>query len=114
MARRSGSRNRPVVPEAIAALDKFKLEIANEFNLPSDVINTGYWGSLPSAQCGAVGGEMVRRMVEAAQRSLVEGTTAGVKAGFQAGLGQQGATQSFTQAGHELGQTGFDKPIQPI
>ena len=72
MARGSRRRNRPVVPEALAALDRFKYEIANELNLPSNVINTGYWGNLPSAQCGAVGGQMVRRMIEAAQRSLIE------------------------------------------
>ncbi len=44
MARGSRRKNRPVVPEALAALDRFKYEIANELNLPSNIINTGYWG----------------------------------------------------------------------
>ncbi len=43
MARGSRRKNRPVVPEALAALDRFKYEIANELNLPSNIINTGYW-----------------------------------------------------------------------
>ncbi len=73
MARGAGRRNRPVVPNALAALDRFKYEVANELDLPSDVINSGYWGSLPSAQCGAVGGHMVRKMIESAERSLIEG-----------------------------------------
>ena len=114
MARGSRRKNRPVVPEALAALDRFKYEIANELNLPSNIINTGYWGNLPSAQCGAVGGQMVRRMIEAAQRSLIEGTMAGVKAGFQAGLTQQGGAQAFTQTGYGAGQTGYNQPIQPV
>ena len=56
---------------------------------------------------------MVRRMIEAAQRSLIEGTMAGVKAGFQAGLTQPGGTQAFT-TGYGAGQTGYNQPIQPV
>ena len=112
MARGAGRRNRPVVPNALAALDRFKYEIANELNLPSNIINSGYWGSLPSAQCGAVGGHMVRRMIEAAERSLVEGTAANVKAGFQTGLAQA-TGQQFTQPGYGAGQTqtGYNQPM---
>ncbi|MDI6638592.1 MAG: alpha/beta-type small acid-soluble spore protein, partial [Bacillota bacterium] len=90
----------------------FKYEIANELNLPSNIINSGYWGSLPSAQCGAVGGHMVRRMIEAAERSLVEGTVAGVKAGFQAGLAQP-TVQPSAQPGYgvEQTQTGYNQPM---
>ncbi len=51
-------------------------------------------------------------MIEAAQRSLIEGTMAGVKAGFQAGLTQPGTTQAFTQTGYGVGQTGYNQPIQ--
>ncbi|NLS44867.1 MAG: alpha/beta-type small acid-soluble spore protein [Firmicutes bacterium] len=114
MARRSGSRNRPVVPQAMAALDKLKFEIANEFNLPGDIINSGYWGNLPSAQCGAVGGEMVRRMIEAAQRSLIEETEAGVRAGFQSGLTHAGSSQAPTGTSQGTGQAGHSPPFQPL
>jgi hypothetical protein len=57
---------------------------------------------------------MVRRMIEAAQRSLIEGTMAGVKAGFQAGLTQQSGTQPFAQTGYGAGQTSYKQPIQPV
>ncbi len=108
MARGAGSKNRPAVPNALAALDRFKYEVANELNLPSDIISSGYWGNLPSAQCGAVGGHMVRRMIEAAERSLIEGAATGVKAGFQTGLAQAGA-QPVGQPTSVMGpaQTGY-------
>lgn len=111
MARGAGRRNRPVVPGALSALDRFKYEIANELNLPSSIIDSGYWGDLPSAQCGAVGGHMVRRMIEAAERSLVEGTVAGVRAGFQASLSQRGAEQpAQPDYGAGQAQTGYNQP----
>lgn len=112
MALGARRKNRPVIPEALAALDRFKYEIANELNLPSNITNTGYWGNLTSAQCGAVGGQMVRRMIEAAQRSLVEGTLSGVRAGFQTGLAQGGA-QPYVQTGFGAGQTqtGYNQPM---
>ena len=80
MARGSRRRNRRLFLRPLQLLIglsmKFKrIKPAQQYN------KHGYWGDLPSAQCGAVGGQMVRRMIEAAQRSLVEGTMAGVKAG---------------------------------
>ena len=95
MARGSRRKNRPAVAEAARALDRFKYEIASEINLPSHLVQSGYWGNIPSAQCGAVGGHMVRKMIEAAERSLMEQTAVNVKAGFKAGLGADiGATPS--------------------
>lgn len=68
MARGSSTSNRPVVRNATRALDEFKYEVARELgiNIPED----NYWGDIPSAQCGAVGGHMVRRMIEMAEESL--------------------------------------------
>ncbi|MEW6229546.1 MAG: alpha/beta-type small acid-soluble spore protein, partial [Bacillota bacterium] len=85
-----------------------KYEIANELNLPSNIVNSGYWGSLPSAQCGAVGGHMVRRMIEVAERSLIEGAAAGVRTGFQAGLAQPGAQADY---GAGQAQVGYNQPV---
>lgn len=79
-------RNTPLVLEAHSALDKFKYEIANELNIDTSKIQGGYWGYMMSRDTGAIGGNMVRRMIEAAERSLAEQTVADVKAGFQAGL----------------------------
>ncbi|HHY32285.1 MAG TPA: alpha/beta-type small acid-soluble spore protein [Firmicutes bacterium] len=84
---RGQKRNRALVVEAGNALDQWKYEIANEINFPVNQIVGGYWGNIPSAQCGAVGGHMVKRMIEAAERSLVEQSALNVRAGFRAGLG---------------------------
>lgn len=79
-------RNNPVVLGAQNALDKFKYEIANELNIDTSKIQGGYWGYMITRDTGAIGGNMVRRMIEAAERSLAEQTVADVKAGFQNAL----------------------------
>ena len=54
--------NRLINPAA-AALDKFKLEVAQELNISNDY-QSGYWGNMTSRECGSVGGEMVKRMIQ--------------------------------------------------
>lgn len=108
MAQGAARRNKPVVVEALGALNQFKYEMASELNLPNDIFQTHYWGNVPSAQCGAVGGNMVKRMIEAAERSLVEQTAAGVKAGFRAALSQ--ATTPPIQTG--AAPAGTNVPLQ--
>lgn len=49
-----------LVPEAKNGLAKFKNEVAGEMGVPF----TDYNGNLSSKQCGSVGGEMVKRMVQ--------------------------------------------------
>jgi len=61
------SRNRSVVPEAKAALDAFKYEVANEIGVP---LKQGYNGDLTSYQNGSVGGYMVKKMIEAQERQM--------------------------------------------
>jgi small acid-soluble spore protein D (minor alpha/beta-type SASP) len=56
----SHSSNRTVVPNAKNGLGKFKTEVAQELGVPFKEYN----GDLSSRQCGSVGGEMVKRMVE--------------------------------------------------
>ncbi len=55
------SSNKKLVPEAKAALDKFKMEAANEVGVN---LKDGYNGELTSRQAGSVGGQMVKKMVE--------------------------------------------------
>ena len=55
------SKNKVVVPEAQAALDKFKMEAANEVGVN---LKQGYNGDLTSCQAGSIGGQMVKKMVE--------------------------------------------------
>lgn len=61
------SRNRQMVPEARAALDRMKFEIANEMGVP---LTEGYNGDLTSRENGKVGGEMVRRMIRHAENDM--------------------------------------------
>ena len=61
------SRNRKAVPEAKAALDQFKFEVANEIGVP---LKQGYNGDLTSYQNGSVGGYMVKKMIEAQERKM--------------------------------------------
>lgn len=58
-----------VVPQAANAMYNFKYEMANEVGITGQ-IQGGYWGHIPSRDCGAVGGHMVKRMIEAYEQSL--------------------------------------------
>jgi hypothetical protein len=55
----SGNSNRINVPEARAAMEQFKFEVANEIGVP---LKKGYNGDLTSAQNGYVGGYMVKNL----------------------------------------------------
>ena len=64
----ANNNNRIVVPEARAALNQMKLEIANELGMSNyDSMDKG---NLTSRQNGYVGGYMVKRLVESAQNQL--------------------------------------------
>ena len=56
-----------VVPEAKDALNRFKMEAANEVGVN---LKQGYNGDLTSKQAGSVGGQMVKKMVESYENSL--------------------------------------------
>lgn len=55
--------NKPVNPGAENALDRMKMEVANELGISERVRSQG-WSTMTSADCGRVGGHMVRRMIE--------------------------------------------------
>lgn len=61
------SRNKKAVPEAMAALEQYKYEIANEIGVP---LKHGYNGDLTSYQNGSVGGYMVKKMIEAQEKEM--------------------------------------------
>lgn len=56
-----------VVPEAREALNRFKMEVANEVGVN---LKQGYNGDLTSKQAGSIGGQMVKKMVEAYENSI--------------------------------------------
>ena len=86
MATGSNNSNTPVVVQARQALQRFRDEVANELNIDTSKIQGGYWGWMTSRDTGAVGGHMVKRMIEAAERSLIEQSAANISAGFSAGV----------------------------
>ena len=65
------SSNKTSVPEAKSAMNKFKMEVANEIGVP---LSDGYNGNLTSKEAGSVGGQMVKKMVESYENS-VKGNT---------------------------------------
>ena len=67
----SSSSNRAMVPEAKQALNNMKFEIANELGIN---LKQGYNGDLPSRQAGYIGGYMVKRLIENAERSMAGST----------------------------------------
>lgn len=63
----NNSSNRIVVPEARQAMDRFKMEAANEVGV---TLKEGYNGDLTSRQAGSIGGQMVKKMIEAYENSV--------------------------------------------
>ncbi len=61
------SNNKIVVPEAKAAMDKFKMEAASEVGVD---LKEGYNGHLTSREAGSVGGQMVKKMIEAYESKI--------------------------------------------
>ena len=62
---KSGNNN--VVPEAREALDRFKMEAANEVGVN---LKQGYNGNLTSKEAGSVGGQMVKKMIESYENGM--------------------------------------------
>ena len=75
--------NKPVSPAAENALDRMKMEVANELGI-SDKVRSQGWSTMTSADCGRVGGHMVRKMIEQYESSMGSaptGNTTGGSAG---------------------------------
>ena len=61
------SKNQNLVPEAREALNRFKMETANEVGVN---LKQGYNGDLTSRQAGSVGGQMVKKMIQSYENSM--------------------------------------------
>ncbi len=59
--------NNIVVPEARDAMNKFKMEAANEVGV---TLKQGYNGDLTSRQAGSIGGQMVKKMIKSYEDSM--------------------------------------------
>ena len=63
----SKNSNKLNIPEARAAMDKFKMEAASEVGVN---LKNGYNGDLTSREAGSVGGQRVKKMIESYEKSL--------------------------------------------
>ena len=59
--------NKKLVPEAMDALDKFKYEVASEVGVN---LKDGYNGDISAKDAGKIGGQMVKKMIEQAERNM--------------------------------------------
>ena len=59
--------NKKLVPEAMNALDKFKYEVASEVGVN---LKDGYNGEISAKDAGKIGGQMVKKMIEQAERNM--------------------------------------------
>ena len=62
--------NKVVVPEAKAAMNRFKMEAANEVGVQ---LKDGYNGDITSRQAGSIGGQMVKKMIQKYEQDLANG-----------------------------------------
>jgi hypothetical protein len=63
----SKNSNKLNIPEAKAAMNKFKMEAAAEMGVN---LKQGYNGDLTSREAGSVGGQMVKKMIESYEKNL--------------------------------------------
>lgn len=59
--------NKAMVPEAKEALERFKMEAASEVGVN---LKQGYNGDITAKQAGSVGGQMVKKMIEAYEQGM--------------------------------------------
>ena len=63
---KSSGSNKIMVPQARAAMNKFKME-ASEVGVD---LKKGYNGSLTTREAGSVGGQMVKKMIQSYEQSM--------------------------------------------
>ena len=61
------ARNSSMVPENQDKLGNFRSEVASSLNIN---LKQGYNGDLTSREAGSIGGEMVKRMIEYAEKNM--------------------------------------------
>lgn len=63
----TNNSNQINIPEARQAMYNMKHEVANELGI---TLNKGYNGNLSSKDAGQIGGNMVKKMIEAQERQM--------------------------------------------
>ena len=64
----SSNSNRTLVPEAKESLNKFKYEVASEVGVN---LKNGYNGDISSRDAGKIGGNMVKKLIQRAENSMI-------------------------------------------
>ncbi len=67
MANNNSNGSQINVPEAREAMRNMKHEVANELGI---TLNQGYNGNISAKDAGHIGGNMVRKMIEAQERQM--------------------------------------------
>ena len=67
MANSNSNTNQINVPEAREAMYNMKHEVANELGI---TLNQGYNGNISAKDAGHIGGNMVKKMIEAQERQM--------------------------------------------
>ena len=63
----SSNNNQINVPQAKEAMERFKMECANEVCVN---LKQGYNGDISAREAGSVGGQMVKKMIESYENSM--------------------------------------------
>ena len=63
----SSNNNQLNIPQAREAMDKFKMQAANEVGVN---LKEGYNGDITAREAGSVGGQMVKKMIEAYEQGM--------------------------------------------
>ena len=63
----SSNNNQINVPQAKEAMERFKMECANEEGVN---LKQGYNGDISAREAGSVGGQMVKKMIESYENSM--------------------------------------------
>ncbi|WP_127836523.1 alpha/beta-type small acid-soluble spore protein [Clostridium prolinivorans] len=63
----ANNNNKTLVPQAKEGLNRFKMEAASEVGVN---LKEGYNGDLTAREAGSVGGQMVKKMIEAYEQGL--------------------------------------------
>lgn len=64
---KNSSSNRTEVTEARDAMDRFKMEVADELGVN---LKQGYNGNITAKEAGSIGGEMVRKMIKKQEEEM--------------------------------------------
>ncbi len=63
----ANSSNRILNPNAREAMDRFKMEAAGDVGVS---LKQGYNGDITSRQAGSIGGQMVKKMIQAYENGM--------------------------------------------